>query len=349
MAKTPVKKPATQIQATESFGLGFPTTEQPDLEKGIVRGVKIVGLESKNGRDYPGPVIQSAIRAGVYEGAKVNIDHGGNPTTARGYRDRFGVIRNAEYREAEGGFGDFHFNPKHQLAEQFIWDVRNNPSSLGFSHNATLKLNPKTNQRGRVVVEQIVAVRHVDLVADPATTKSLFESDNTMEMTIDLATFLDETTAMKFAEIVGGDGDQKGKVESIVALLSKLVEAPAEPPTEKPPTETEGQTVLQNQIKTLTDQLEAMTQKEKAAETKASILAALESAGLDPLNPAQVSEVFSKQLFATEAEADRATLIADRAALVKSARGQSPKSKSAHTVNATEGASPVSVKNWIKR
>lgn len=145
---------------------------QTDRQSGVIRGVKILGVHSRNGRTYLAEAIDQAVS--LYEDAKVNVNHAkGSPSGPRDYQDRIGVIRNVTARPDEGLFGDFHFNPKHALAEQLIWDAENAPQNVGFSHN----VQAKTARRGdTVVVEAITKVQSVDLVADPATTRGLFES-----------------------------------------------------------------------------------------------------------------------------------------------------------------------------
>lgn len=143
-----------------------------DRESGVLRGVKILGLKSRNGRSYlPGALRQAAA---LYENAKVNVNHPkGHPASPRDYQDRLGQIRGVELRPDEGLFGDLHFNPKHALAEQLVWDAEHAPENVGFSHN----VEARTARRGEeVVVEEISRVQSVDLVADPATTRGLFES-----------------------------------------------------------------------------------------------------------------------------------------------------------------------------
>ncbi len=146
-----------------------------DREAGVIRGVKILGLKSRNGRTYLPEALSQAVR--LYEDAKVNVNHPkGNPTGPRDYQDRIGVIRNVAVRAGEGLFADFHFNPKHGLAEQLAWDAEHAPENVGFSHN----VQARTAQRGdKLVVEAITRVQSVDLVADPATTRGLFESGTT--------------------------------------------------------------------------------------------------------------------------------------------------------------------------
>ena len=143
-----------------------------DRPAGVIHGVKVLGLESRNGRSYLPEALAEAAR--LYEDAKVNVNHPkGNPAGPRDYQDRIGTIRNVAMRAAEGLFGDFHFNPKHALAEQLIWDAEHAPENVGFSHNVEARMGRRGD---RVVVEAITRVQSVDLVADPATTRGLFES-----------------------------------------------------------------------------------------------------------------------------------------------------------------------------
>jgi hypothetical protein len=141
-----------------------------DPAGGVIRGVKILGLVSRNGREYDAAAVAKAKP--LYEGAKVNVNHSrGNPSGPRDYQDRMGQVRQVRVA-ADGLYGDFHFNPKHPLAEQLLWDAEHAPENVGFSHN----VEARTSKRGgKVVVEEITNVTSVDLVADPATTRGLFE------------------------------------------------------------------------------------------------------------------------------------------------------------------------------
>ncbi len=146
-------------------------TMRVDRQNGIIRGVKILGLESRNGRAYLPDALARATQ--LYEGAKVNVNHPkGNPLGPRDYQERIGVVRDVAVRAGEGLFADFHFNPKHPLAEQLTWDAEHAPENVGFSHNVQART---ARQGDTVVVEEILRVQSVDLVADPATTRGLFE------------------------------------------------------------------------------------------------------------------------------------------------------------------------------
>jgi len=160
-----------QSEVLQEFVSSHGVNVQVDKIKGVLEGVKLIGLESRNGRRYRESALAKA--ASLYEEAKVNVNHPRDGAFApRDYQDRLGVIRRVRLRSGEGLYGDFHFNPKHALAEQLVWDAKNNPRNVGFSHNVLARVSRK----GEVaVVEEITRVQSVDLVADPATTQGLFE------------------------------------------------------------------------------------------------------------------------------------------------------------------------------
>jgi len=152
-----------------------------DREAGVIRGVKLLGLASRNGRRYLENALVEA--ASLYEGAKVNINHPkGHPLSPRDYQDRLGVVRGVQFRTGEGLFGDLHFNPKHALSEQLVWDAEHAPQNVGMSHNVLAR----TARRGdETVVEAIAKVQSIDLVADPATTSGLYEHTKSRELKVE--------------------------------------------------------------------------------------------------------------------------------------------------------------------
>lgn len=172
VARTNNRKGNAMTDMLQEFCDSRGVSMRVDRQAGVIRGVKVLGLESRNGRTYLPEALAQA--APLYEEAKVNVNHPkGNPAGPRDYQDRIGTIRRVTVRPDEGLFGDFHFNPKHALAEQLAWDAEHAPENVGFSHN----VEARVGRRGeRVVVEAITRVQSVDLVADPATTRGLFES-----------------------------------------------------------------------------------------------------------------------------------------------------------------------------
>ena len=142
-----------------------------DSGAGVLRGVKLLGYQSRNGRRYEERALREAV--GLYEGAKVNVNHPkGDPLSVRDYQDRLGVIRNVRLVSENGLFGDLHYNPKHTLSEQLLWDAENAPENVGLSHNVLARTR---RDRNEIVVEAITKVQSVDLVSDPATTQGLYE------------------------------------------------------------------------------------------------------------------------------------------------------------------------------
>ncbi|MEQ8849079.1 hypothetical protein [Botrimarina sp.] len=161
-------------EALQEFVSSAGASLHTDSATHVLRGVKLLGLRSRNGRRYLESALGKAIA--LYEGSKVNVNHPERgPLAPRDYRDRLGTIRNVRMRPGEGLFGDLHYNPRHPLAEQLAWDARHAPENLGLSHNVLARTR---NAAGGVIVEAITRVQSVDLVADPATTCGLYEAND---------------------------------------------------------------------------------------------------------------------------------------------------------------------------
>lgn len=191
-----------QSQPLTEYADSRGVTLRVDRSVGVLRGVKLIGLQSQNGRRYRPEALAAAVS--LYEGAKVNVNHPHNgPLAPRDYRDRLGVVRQVEFRADEGLFGNLHFNPKHALAEQLAWDAENNPRNVGFSHNVLARL---AREGDETVVEAITHVQSVDLVADPAATQGLFEQSEATSATSEAS------------RAVPGPGDSAADEPSLSAL-----------------------------------------------------------------------------------------------------------------------------------
>jgi hypothetical protein len=148
-----------------------------DRGLGVIRDVKVLGLESANGRRYTPEALARALP--LYQGTRVYVDH---PQAARGQQRRlvegFGRLQNV--REGEGGlYADLYYLKSHPLAELTAEAAERMPETLGLSHNAV----GRVRQEGEAtIVEEILQVRSVDLVGDPATTAGLFEEKEGREM-----------------------------------------------------------------------------------------------------------------------------------------------------------------------
>ena len=153
------------IQATIVESL--PAQVEIDRAAGIIKGVKLVGLKSANGRTYTEKGLREAVK--LYEGVRLNVDHkvsatNGQPS-GRSLAERIGVARNVRFVEGQGIYGDAHLNPSHALFNQIAWEAEQakagQSSGVGFSHVADCTLRPGS---GAQVVESIVRVRHVDKI-----------------------------------------------------------------------------------------------------------------------------------------------------------------------------------------
>ncbi len=257
---------------------------------GIIPGVKLLGAVSRKGREYPRAVMAKALP--LYEGMRVNVDHV-DPGQRRSLRDRIGLVKNVTLKE-DGLYGDFHFNPKHALAEQIAWDAENAPQNLGFSHDTR---GQSKNVGGKVVVESIDKVLSVDLVANPATTTGLFESSDSFNpqeiVPMDIKTLTLEEL-------------RESRDDLIQAVLTEAAD---------------GQTVkaLEAQLKTLQATVDGYQAAEAQRALQEAIAGELQAAGLDPANKTQCSEVFIEDLSATADPARRKAKIDDRKQLVRAA------------------------------
>ncbi len=149
-----------------------PADVRVDKEAGVIRGVRILGPESRNGRTYTPEAIHGAVS--LYEGQHVNYDHPSHstPDQERQFADRAGWL--AGVREHQGGLsGDLHFLKTDPRADKLCEAAERRPEAFGLSHNAEGRI---AKRDGKNIVEEITRVRSVDIVADPATTRSLFES-----------------------------------------------------------------------------------------------------------------------------------------------------------------------------
>lgn len=138
-------------------------------EAGYIDDVLICGVTSRNGRDYPPAVLTRDYAK--YESAPVNADHGDESTVGR----RLGWFSDVKPGPDGRPRGRLNILKSHPLAESVFEAAERNPALFGMSHVAvcgTKRVN------GRETVESINKVLSIDLVADPATTKSLYESFN---------------------------------------------------------------------------------------------------------------------------------------------------------------------------
>ncbi|UUO04633.1 hypothetical protein M4951_14665 [Blastopirellula sp. J2-11] len=166
------------LKVKEAVGVAQ-SSRMVDRDAGVIRQVQICGPLSRNGRNYS-QALDDAVS--LYEGVKVNIDHGFAPGEERSFFAGFGVIRHAK-RQGDAIYGDLHFLKSHELAELVCERAERFPETFGLSHDADI--DGYVDGEGIFQVTKITAVRSVDLVGDPATARGIFESERTaMKKTI---------------------------------------------------------------------------------------------------------------------------------------------------------------------
>jgi len=138
----------------------------------IVENVAVLGPVSLNGRQYPVQVQEAAVTK--IEGVRAYANHAkeaesGDPRTVQeliGYHSDVYVKENMTY-------SNLHLIKGKSIVEEHILPtIRSNPSIIGNSIVASGRIK---KEGGIDVVEEIVAVRSVDIVSEPATTHGLFE------------------------------------------------------------------------------------------------------------------------------------------------------------------------------
>ena len=174
-----------------------------DPENGVIRGVKILGLQSKNparvlglspqeygpealNKPYRYDAQALARRAGLYEGVRVFVGHpefiysrdGGRKVASGAIESRtdvFGWLSNVQVR-SDGLYGDLNYLTSHPRASQIAEAAQRNPRIVALSHLAMT--HPELDRtRGEVVITDVTKVESVDLVfSQPGTTYGLFES-----------------------------------------------------------------------------------------------------------------------------------------------------------------------------
>lgn len=155
-----------------------------DRENGIIYGVRLGGLKSKNKRRYKEAAYRKAIEEGKYDNCPCNVNHveEGSQVMAE---SRFGMFHNARYVTSPepGPVADLHYLKAHPMAER-VCEAAERPTlarTFGMSHVAEASETTPGND-GWLIVEGFASIKSVDLVADPATVKGLYEHNEEKPM-----------------------------------------------------------------------------------------------------------------------------------------------------------------------
>lgn len=139
-----------------------------DREAGVIRGVKLLGWASQNGRTYD----PAGVDPGMYESRVVNFNHH-KGVGDRSVYDRFGRVVNVVKRD-DGLYGDLEYLRSHPYAESVVEAAERMPNVYGLSHTA--RGRERRRPGGPATIERVESVQSVDLVGDPATVAGLYES-----------------------------------------------------------------------------------------------------------------------------------------------------------------------------
>jgi hypothetical protein len=250
----------------ESTGLALEADSRVDVENGIIRGCKVLGSLSRNGRTYPPALL--AARYGVYEGAQVYADHDYamlRTGKARPLGQWGGVLRDVCYR-GEAVHGDLHCLRETDAGRIILEAARRCPDKFGLSPMHLIEA--EKDAAGAEVVTAILEVLSVDAVTRPATTRTLFEAEGNMPeqpeptevkaaaapavMSVEAA-FL----ALQNAVMASEDYDDQEKVsvlKDVMKLKSKILGGPEEEaPAEEAPAEEAHRRPLGRQAREMAD------------------------------------------------------------------------------------------------
>jgi len=154
-----------------------------DRDAGVIRGVKVLGLKSRNRQGKREYLREAASKAvSLYEGRKIYIDHvkleeSAKSRSTRQTGERWGKLLNVAPDDAGELRGDLHYIKTHPMTEQIL-EAAERFNDFGLSHDASGKVQ---EENGKEVVYELTEVHSVDIVQDPATNKNLFESVQTMK------------------------------------------------------------------------------------------------------------------------------------------------------------------------
>ena len=145
---------------------------QFDRQSLVLSNLCLLGSVSRNGRKYPESVLQESLQ--LFQGCKAYLNH---PTTTGAGGERCRDVRDlvgrfSTPRLVEGKLkADLEVLPQH--ADLIFALASQMPDLVGMSINARGRT---CSRDGEEIVESITQVKSVDLVTEPAATRSLFES-----------------------------------------------------------------------------------------------------------------------------------------------------------------------------
>jgi len=267
-----------------------------DLENHLVLNVALAGQLSRNGYEYSPEALAAAVP--LYESKPVFLDHSsvrGRPLE-RSTRDLVGSITNPRFVSGRIR-GDIRVLET-ESGQMFLKLVESRAPNVGMSHVVLAERSGDGKQ-----VQKISDVLSVDVVINPATTRTFTESMATTEMT---------------EEPSGSAGED---------CCSAPLPVAAAPATGCPacPLKTKEAAALREERDSLVLQIEQLKAEVQLHREKASIRALIADFGL----PAEsLSECFQQQLLSASTDEHRRQLLQDRMQLVAAGQRESARAVS---------------------
>ena len=344
--KTP--EPLTKRPLRETFRLN----EAAKVDGNVVRGVVLLGLESKNGRVYEAAAVQEAVKRGLYN-THIYVDHitereEQERDGVRTFRDLIGVAQDTVFKEGKV-IGDIHVLASDRMGAKFL-EAASNPvfaEAIGMSHDAVGEVEERD---GKQVVTQIHDIQSADAVTRPATTKSLYESENRgsrmTRVTESRVTFKSSadgedregTMVGEMVQVRTAEGEIVTVPKEMVNAIDEMEEEPEEAPESEETEEAEGEEPKEKEpmaaekaqesarVKALQDENRKL--KEGLALASTRDLVATKTAKMTPAMGEVVREAF-KDRTATEKQIDDFIGTAKRIAEAnaKDSEGEAPTSE----------------------
>lgn len=166
--KATASRKYSRLTESNKFHLG---AESIDRGNCLIRNVKVLGLESRNGRRYAADAVKRAIP--LYEAVMVCIDHCYEDKKGRKTGERWGRLVNVRQDDRGDLFADLQYLNEHPMTELILEQIERFGDG-GLSHDADGHME---RSNGSVIVTDIRKVFSVDFVLNPATNENLFESE----------------------------------------------------------------------------------------------------------------------------------------------------------------------------
>lgn len=200
----------------------FASPARVDADAGIIYGVKLLGAVSRNKRRYAKTALESAKTA--FEGRGMTLNHDRKRGGDRGVEEDVAFAKDVEVRE-DGAYGDIHIYKSHAHGPLLLERAQKAPNSFGVSQHAHCEATEGDD--GWLDVSKVLECVSLDFVKDPATTKGLFESDETKGETLREAIYRQapEDKAYGILEtLIGGGFQADARMARKETSLEKSIE-----------------------------------------------------------------------------------------------------------------------------